>query len=122
MRLLWQAVRAATIETLAIVTIIWLLFGLPAYSYQWAVTSSSPGRTVWTWKPLIENGKVQPIVVAQPPLQRHRFTEIRLLHYGRLLRNAVNRHLRGVADQIAAQLPDGQHGTSPPALQVLRAI
>ena len=48
MKLLWQALRAVTIETLGVVLVVWLFYGVPAWSYQWLMASRSTVRSVST--------------------------------------------------------------------------
>ena len=55
MKLLWQALRAATVDTLSVAVILLFLFGLPTLSFQSAVVPSHR-HAVWTWLKYLHDG------------------------------------------------------------------
>ena len=55
MKILWQALRAATVETLSVAVIVFLLFGVPTWSFQSAVVPSDR-HAVWTWLKYLQGG------------------------------------------------------------------
>jgi hypothetical protein len=46
MTLLWQAVRAAAVDTLAVVLVVWLVLGLPVFSYYHLHDTLTAGVTM----------------------------------------------------------------------------
>ena len=48
MKLLWQALRAVTMETLGVLLVVWLFYGVPAWSYQLLMASRSTVQSVST--------------------------------------------------------------------------
>lgn len=55
MKIVWQALRAATVDTLSIAVIVVTLFGLPMWGLQSAAVA--PDRNgVWAWLKYLQDG------------------------------------------------------------------
>jgi len=104
MRLFLQAIRAAVVETLGISLVIWLLFGLPVWSLQWAAESRPQAPAVWTWlKSLPGEFKDITRVVHPSAEDRQSYTEHRLDFHSRAYRHAAAEHVRRVSDDIGGR-------------------
>ncbi|MFV1965607.1 MAG: hypothetical protein ACC628_09315 [Pirellulaceae bacterium] len=100
MRILWQAIRAATIETLGVVLLIVALFGVPT----WTLTENSSivpqEKSVRMWLESLRDGRH---AVAKPEVEaRQRYAEQRLSHYSRTFGRAASGCVKRVASEVVA--------------------
>lgn len=64
MKLLWQAIRAATVDTLGVVLVVWSILGLPLFSYHCLHGRAAAGdATRVTW---LSSSRVLPRTTAWP--------------------------------------------------------
>ena len=105
MRILWQALRAATIETLGVAFVVVLVFGLPTWSLHQAANPDTPADAVWIWLESFPQALQRQFATIRPDTGREQYVEQRLSYYGQLYGDAAGEHLRGLADGISAERP-----------------
>jgi hypothetical protein len=101
MRVFWQAIRAATIETLGVAFIIVVLFGVPT----WTLADHSrilPQRgNVGAWLEFVREKFQNRPAVAKPDIEaRQRYAEQRLSHYSQSFQRAASDHFHGVINPL----------------------
>jgi hypothetical protein len=100
MRLLLQAIRAATIETLGVALVILVLFGVPTWALSGNSSSVRPKASVRMW---LESLRPARHAVAKPAIEaRQTYAEQRLTHYSHALGRAASDYAQQVAHEIVA--------------------
>jgi DNA segregation ATPase FtsK/SpoIIIE-like protein len=106
MRIFWQALRAATIETLGVALVVILVFGLPTWSLQQATQTNTSSDAVWDWFKALPHDLQRHFAADRPDNQRQQYVEQRLSHYGQLYGDAARQHVR---DWTILGASDGSH-------------
>jgi len=104
MRIFCQAIRAATVETLGVVVVVILLFGVPAFSLQNS-GATLPGQEFFeTWLRSVGD-RIQHTITSPglPAAQRRHYAERRLTHYSRSYGRAATQYIKKVANEIVAE-------------------
>lgn len=102
MRVLWQAIRAATVETLGVALVIVVLFGLPAWTLTEQTSGFSHTESFKTWIESLRDGFQNRAAVAKPEVEaRQRYAERRLSHYSQSFGNAASGCVKRVVKQVS---------------------
>ena len=107
MRTFWRALRAATIETLGVVLVVILVFGLPTWSLQQAADTPTNTAAIWNWLRELPQQVQQRLALMRPNTQQQTYAEERLEYYSQLYRSAAANCVRGIVGQADAQTPRG---------------
>ena len=105
MGLLWKAVRAVAVETLGVVTVVWLLFAGAGLTSQ----ESEKGRPVDVRRAVrwAEDAAADVAETFQPELEkptRDRYVEDRLGHYSSVYGEAAGDYLGRTAKELARKV------------------
>jgi hypothetical protein len=117
MRIVLQALRAATIETLGVALVLCLLFGIPTWTLQQASGSASRATTVWTWLKSLPD-ELQSSV-SQSGHQRREYTKEQLTHYGRMYGQAACGYAQTVAEELLTDAIPWRDGRNEHASRLL---
>jgi hypothetical protein len=104
MRMLWQAIRAALIETLGIATVLWLLFILPTWGLQPSAETSPRGGAAWAWLKSVGETLHNGIQAGDTQVpKRQAYTEQTLDVHSRAYRQAAADYARRLAREFGVE-------------------
>lgn len=119
MRMIWQAVRAVTIEAIGIGAVIFVLFSAAGWTVdQGSNQSEQQIERAWQW---VQETTDRVATTIKPKLsadQRERFAAERLEYYSSLYREAAT----GYASQAMPTPQPAEQGTSLPTNQLLGTL
>ena len=98
MRILWQALRATTIESLGILLVVWLLFGAPTWAFQWAVDPSVGNVAVSTWFGSLQESIARTLASTDADEDRIRYADEKLDFYSQVYRHAATGYVQRVTE------------------------
>ncbi|MEO8498818.1 MAG: hypothetical protein ABI614_27470 [Planctomycetota bacterium] len=123
MRMIWQAIRAVTVEAIGVFAVIFLLFGAAGWTMESvAVQPTQEINRAWTWMRATTNevtASIKPNLTAD---QRQRFAAERLDYYGHLYGGAASAHAAQAARQFDLPLAPAEQSTSLPKNQLLGTL
>jgi hypothetical protein len=106
MRLVLQALRAATIETLGVAFVVFLLFGIPAWSLQQVAEPTVNSKLDWSWAKSLHQGFKDSVSALRPDEDRQEYTAQQLTYYGQLYRRAAGEYAHDVVHHVLADRPE----------------
>jgi len=123
MRMIWQAIRAVTVELMGVGAVIFLLFSAAG----WTVESAGvqPMREVdraWNWLQETSDHVAASIKPNLSADQRQRFAAERLDYYGHLYGDAAGSYTTQAARQLHLQLAPADQSPSLPTNQLLGTL
>ena len=97
MKVLWQAIRAATIETLGVALVVVVLFGVPTWSLRGTGPDVPGSDVVRGWLQSMRDGVQAGISALQPTgTARRHYVEERLDFYSQTYRQASTDYAKHV--------------------------
>ncbi|MBI2480035.1 MAG: hypothetical protein HYV60_15810 [Planctomycetia bacterium] len=123
MRMIWQAIRAVTVEVMGVGAVIYMLFGAAGWTMESAgVRPKQEVDRAWKW---FQETTDQVTTTIKPNLtaeQRQQFTAERLDYYGHLYGDAAGGYATQAASQLDLQLAPAAQSPSPPTNQLLGTL
>ena len=123
MRLIWQAIRAVTVEVMGVGAVIFLLFGAAGWTFESA--GVQPRREVDRALEWLQETTDHVAASIKPNLtddQRQRFTAERLDYYGHLYGEAAGSYANQAAHQLSLQWAPADQQPSLPTNQLLGTL
>ncbi|MDA1050044.1 MAG: hypothetical protein O3C40_06140 [Planctomycetota bacterium] len=119
MRMIWQAIRAVTIEAMGVGAVIFMLFGAAGWTVESAgVEPKQEVDRAWKWLQATTDHVTSSIKPNLTDEQRQRFAAQRLDYYGHLYGEAAGSY----TTQAAQQLAPADQSPSPATNQLLGTL
>lgn len=123
MRMIWQAIRAVTVEVMGVGAVLFMLFGAAGWTVESAgvETKQEAGRA-WQWMHETSDevtASLKPNLTAD---QRQRFAADRLDYYGSLYSEAAGSYANRAAEQGNVRLLPADQKPSLPTNQLLGTL
>ncbi|HUG70443.1 MAG TPA: hypothetical protein VMM76_22020 [Pirellulaceae bacterium] len=123
MRMIWQAIRAVTVEVMGVGAVIFMLFGAAGWTVESAgVQPKQEVDRAWKW---LQETTEQVAASIKPNLtddQRQQFAAERLDYYGHLYGEATSGYASRAAGQMDFQLIPADQRPSLPTNQLLGTL
>ena len=123
MRMIWQAIRAVTVEVMGVGAVIFMLFGAAGWTVESAgVQPKQEVDRAWKW---FQETTDQVTAIIKPNLsaeQRQQFAAERLDYYSHLYGEATSDYASKAASQIDFQLPPAAQRPSLPPNRLLGTL
>jgi hypothetical protein len=121
--MIWQAIRAVTVEVLGVGAVIFMLFGAAGWTVERVGAPPLPDvDQAWEWLQEKSDGLTASIKPNLPADQRERFAADRLDHYGHLYGDAAGSYATQAARQLDLPLAPAAQSLSPPTNQLLGTL
>jgi hypothetical protein len=123
MRMIWQAIRAVTVEVMGVGAVIFLLFGAAGWTVDRVdVEPRQEVDRAWRW---LQDTTDQFTATIKPNMtadQRQRFAAERLDYYGDLYGEAASSYAAQAAQNLDRQLAPADQTPSLPTNQLLGTL
>lgn len=122
MRMIWQAIRAVTVEAMGVGAVIFMLFGAGWTMESAGVQTKQEVDRAWQW---VQEATDEVSATIKPGLtadQREQFAAERLDYYGGLYRDAAGGYANRAAEQMNFQLLPADQRPSLPTNQLLGTL
>lgn len=123
MRMIWQAIRAVTVEVMGVGAVIYMLFGAAGWTMESA--GVRPQQEVDRARKWLQETTDQVTATITPNLtadQRQQFAAERLGYYGHLYGDAAGGYASQAARQLDLQLAPAAQSSSPRPNQLLGTL
>ncbi len=123
MRMIWQAIRAVTVEVMGVGAVLFMLFGAAGWTVESAgVQPRQEVDRAWKW---FQETTDQVMATIKPNLtadQRQQFAAERLDYYGHLYGETTEGYASQAADQIDSQLLPADQRPALPTNRLLGTL
>lgn len=123
MRMIWQAVRAVTIEVMGVGVVIFMLFGAAGWTVESAgVQPKQEVERAWQW---VQDTTDDVAASIKPKLtddERQRFAEDRLDYYSQLYGEAANSYASQTAERFDVPVKPADKAPALPRNQLLGTL
>ena len=123
MRMIWEAIRAVTIETMGVGAVIFMLFGTAGLTVESAgVQPKQELDRAWHWVRETTNNVTSSVKPNLTVEQREEFAAERLNYYGEFFGEAVSSYAEQATERLPLRVKPVDHSPELPTNQLLGTL